>query len=99
MAMATMTISGSLRSDKRALNSRMMGLCFLATLDRLPILRTSETLRKIENAERGASSALQRRSAPQRFNLPGQAAAARASTGQKATATTYSRSSRNSYWW
>ena len=88
MVEATIAITRCFRADKRALNSRIMGLCFLATLDRLPILRTSETLRKIENAERGASSALQRRSAPQRFNLPGQAAAARASTGKKVTTTT-----------
>jgi hypothetical protein len=38
MAAATIAISGSLRADKRALNSRIMGLCFLATFDRLVIL-------------------------------------------------------------
>ncbi len=38
MAAATIAITGSLRSDKRAQNSRMMGLCFLATFDRLEVL-------------------------------------------------------------
>jgi hypothetical protein len=57
MAAAMIAITGSFRSDKRALNSRNMGLCFLATLDRLEVL-TTEGCQRITAAKNAASTDL-----------------------------------------